>query len=297
MTQPGPGIPASVARGAGQPPRDSEIEVFGLTHPGRIRPHNQDHFLICTLHKSIRVRATSIPHAELLEMPGERLAFLGMVADGVGGSEGGEEASRAAIEAITTYAINTMSCFYAGDPAHHDRLQEALQEAAFVSHREVMARGRERPELAGLATTLTLGFSVWPSLFVLQIGDSRAYLLRGGMLYRLTRDQTLAQDLVDDGVLPADRARASPFAHVLSSALGSNARPVVARYQSERDDVVLLCTDGLTKHVSDERLRERLLAMSSAEAVCRELVDDALEAGGTDNVTVVVGRASPAPGS
>lgn len=293
MSQPSPAVPPSANHAAGPQPRDSEIDVFGLTHVGKVRSENQDHYLVCTLHKSIRVRSTSIPHAELLEVPGERLAFLGMVADGVGGSEGGEEASRAAIEAVTGYATSAMSCYYASDPTQHDRLQEALQEAAHASHAQVLARGRERPDLAGLATTLTLAFSVWPSLFVLQIGDSRAYLLRDGRLHRLTRDQTLAQDLVDNGVLAEDRAWSSPFAHVLSSALGSNARPVVARYESERDDVVLLCTDGLTKHVPDERIRDRLLAMTSAEAACRQLLDDAMAAGGTDNITLIVGRAMP----
>jgi serine/threonine protein phosphatase PrpC len=280
----------STGRPAGPQPRDSDIDVFGLTHPGRVRPDNQDHFLLCTLHRNIRVRATSIPHPEALEVPGERLAYLGMVADGVGGGEGGEEASRVAIEAIATYATGAMNT---ADPSQHDRLLEDLQRAALESHEQVLAKGRARPELAGLATTLTLGFSVWPSLFVLHLGDSRAYLLREGRLHRLTRDQTLAEDLVDNGVLPAEKVGSSPFAHVLSSAIGSNARPVVARYDSAPEDVVLLCTDGLTRHVPDERIRERLLAMTSAEQAARALLDDALEAGGHDNVTLVLGRARP----
>jgi protein phosphatase len=288
--------PPATAREVAPPPLDDQIDVFGITHPGKVRRGNQDHFLLCTLHRQIRVRSTSLPNPELLEMPGERLAYLGAVADGVGGSEGGEEASRAAIEAIARYACHTMNCYYATDPEEHGAFLEALREAAQRSHQQVLELGRQRPDMAGMATTLTLGLSVWPSVFLLQIGDSRAYLLRDGRLHRLTRDQTLAQELVDDGVLPEARASTSPFAHVLSSAIGSHARPVVTRYESEPRDVVMLCTDGLTKHVPDERIRERLLAMTSAEQAARALLQDALEGGGTDNVTIVLGRARPPQG-
>jgi protein phosphatase len=274
-------------------PRDDQLDIFGLTHQGKVRTENQDHFLLCSLHRSIRVHSTSLPDRTLLEMPGERLAFLGMVADGVGGSTGGEEASRAAIEAIAIYSSRAMDCYYAAHPGNHDALLEALQDAGRDSHEKVIARKRERPELDGMATTLTLAFSVWPSLFLLQVGDSRAYLLRDGSLRRLTRDQTLAQDLVDDGVLTESRADLSPFAHVLSSAIGSNARPVVTRHESEVSDVVLLCTDGLTKHVSERRIVEQLLANPSSRRACEALVQDALDGGGTDNVTVLIGRARP----
>jgi protein phosphatase len=216
-----------------------------------------------------------------------------MVADGVGGTDGGEEASRAALEAIATYAAHTMRCYQEAIELDHTELLDSLQRAAQASHERVCAIGRERPELAGLATTLTLAFSIWPSLFLLQIGDSRAYRLRDGRLERLTRDQTVAQDLVDDGVLRESAAHQSPFAHVLSSAIGSRAAPVVTRHESQRRDVILMCTDGLTKHVSDERLRERLIGMTTAEDACRALLDDALAAGGTDNVTILVGRVKP----
>lgn len=274
-------------------PRDDQLDVFGVTHRGKVRTDNQDHFLLCTLHRTIRVHSTSLPDRNLLEVPGERLAFLGMVADGVGGSSGGEEASRAALEAIALYASQTMDCYYGANSRDHAALLESLQEAALDSHQKVLARKTARPELGGMATTLTLAFSVWPSLFLLHIGDSRAYLLREGELHRLTRDQTLAQDLVDDGVLTASRADLSPFAHVLSSAIGSNARPEVTRHESEVSDVVLLCTDGLTKHVSEARIREQLLAQPTSQAVCTALLQDALDGGGSDNVTVLVGQARP----
>lgn len=271
-------------------PRDDELDVFGLTHQGKVRPTNQDHFLIATLHKMMQVRSTSLPNPELLEMPGERLATLIMVADGVGGANAGEEASRAALESIASYVTETMQCYYRADPADERAFEDALRAGAAACHAAVVQRASINPELRGMATTLTLGLAVWPSLFLLQIGDSRAYQLRDGKLIRLTRDQTLAQDLVDTGALkPSDLAR-SPLAHVLSSAIGAEWRPVVSKVALNRQTTILLCTDGLTKHVPDERIEARLNAIRSSEEVCRTLVNDALEAGGSDNITVLCGR-------
>jgi protein phosphatase len=124
------------------------------------------------------------------------------------------------------------------------------------------------------------------------VGDSRCYRYRDGKVLQLTRDQTMAQDLVDSGVLPAERAKQSPFAHVLSSSLGGRTtEPVVTKTDLRPYDIILMCTDGLTKHVSDERIAERLGKLETSEQAARMLVDDALEAGGSDNVTVLVLRA------
>jgi protein phosphatase len=218
------------------------------------------------------------------------LAFLAIVADGVGGSTDGEAASRAAIETIAGYVTTTMRCYYTGDPHESDEFLKALREVAFEANRAVIARGVAEPELQGMATTLTLAIGVWPSLFLLQVGDSRAYLLRGGALRQLTKDQTVAQDLVDQGVMRLSAAHRSPLAHVLSSAIGGETEPQVDRIGLEPGDVVLLCSDGLTKHVTDDSIRDRLQAMTSARQVCEDLVAEALAGGGTDNVTVVVVR-------
>src|SRR5436853_445423 len=119
----------------------------------------------------------------------------------------------------------------------------------------------------------------------------RCDLLRNGELMQLSRDQTLAQDLVDRGVFRRSDTLSSPFSNVLSSALGGpEAAPIVTHMQQEWGNVGLLCSDGLTKHVPDNRIRERLLAMTSAKQVCEDLLRDALDAGGTDNITVLVGR-------
>ncbi len=270
-------------------PRDEDLDFFGLTHPGLVRRDNQDHYLVSTLHKTARVRATSLPNPELFELPSQRLASFGMVADGVGGHQGGETASRTAVESIAEYVKETMNAFYAADESDEHAFFAALQEAAALCHRHVIERAEATGQPTG-ATTLTLFVAVWPSLYVLHVGDSRLYLFRRrGGLERLTRDQTMAQHLVDVGAMPKDAAARSPLAHVLTSAIGgSEASPDVTRAELRTGDAVLLCTDGLTKHVSDERIAERMRTMTSAEQVVRGLVDDALAGGGTDNVTVLV---------
>ena len=276
-------------------PRDEEIDVYGLTHPGKVRAENQDHFLICALKKQMVVRLTSLPDADNLMAEPERLASLAMVADGVGGGAKGAEASRIALEAVAKYVSSSMRCYYAQGLADDRELSETLQEGALQWHMELVRRGEENPEYRGMATTLTLYLGVWPRAYLLQVGDSRAYLLRRGELIQITRDQTMAQELVDLGVLSRADASDSPLAHRLSSSIGgSQTAPVVTRFEMTWGNVLLLCSDGVTKHVSDERLRERLRTMTSAKQVCEDLLQDALEGGGSDNITVIVGR--PVPG-
>lgn len=281
---------------SGERPLDEEIDVFGMTHVGKTRAENQDHFLICSLQKTLEVHATSLPDTSVFPQRGERLAFVGVVADGVGGVAGGEEAARVAVGEIAGYVTGSLHCYYTNDPTQEDSFKAALEEGVLSAHRRVQADAEGRGERG--ATTMTMVMAVWPRLYVLQVGDSRCYLLRGTKFYRLTRDQTLAERLIDEGLVQREEAERSRLAHVLTSAVGgTEIMPVMTALTSRRGDVLLACSDGLTKHVSEDRIRDRLQAMTSAEQVCRELVDDALEAGGSDNITVLVGAARSRPGS
>jgi len=126
---------------------------------------------------------------------------------------------------------------------------------------------------------------------VLQVGDSRYYILRDGELTQVTRDQTMAEELITSGVLTRTQAFRTRWASVLSSSIGGKqTAPVVTRVPSDGRTVHLMCSDGLTKHVPDERIRERLATMTSAQQACEALLADALEGGGTDNITIIVGR-------
>ncbi len=281
-------VPATAVR----KPRDDEIDVHGLTDAGKVRKDNQDHFLVCALRKQMVVQLTSLPDADHLMADSERLAFLAMVADGVGGAAKGEEASRVALEAVTHYVSRSMRCYYAAGSADDQEFSDALQAGASQGHAELLRRGEENPDHRGMATTLTLFLGVWPRAYLLQVGDSRCYLLRHGELAQITRDQTMAQELVDAGVMPAEVAAGTRLAHTLSSSIGGRQTdPKVTRLDMTWGHVVLLCSDGLTRHVSDDRIRDVLRAMTSAKQACEDLLNEALEGGGSDNITIVIGRA------
>ncbi len=283
----------SVTQAPGQRPKDNELDLFGLTHPGKVRKENQDHFMLCTVHQQVVVHGTSLPIPEELPLRGERLATIMLVADGVGSGSGGGEASRITTETITSYVANTMRCYHAAGSAAQDEFFAALKEAALEAHETVRAAASTRSDPKGMATTMTLGIAVWPNLYVVQIGDSRCYYYYDGTLQQITRDQTVAQHLIDVGAMPPERAAGSPFRHVLSSAIGGGeALPEVSRFDiTPRGCVILLCSDGLTKHVSDAMIEQQLRAMTSSEQICHSLLQLALDDGGSDNVSIVVGRA------
>jgi protein phosphatase len=214
------------------------------------------------------------------------------VADGVGSSAAGEEASRLTVEGITEYVAGSMKCYYKAKSADDTPFSDELEEAAMQVHEAIVARAKDDDERRRMATTLTLWLGVWPRAYLLQVGDSRCYMLRGGQeLVQISRDQTMAQELIDQGILSRAEAPRTRWANVLSSAIGGHqTAPVVTRMDLTWDDTGLLCSDGLTKHVPDEKIAERLRNMTSAKQVCEDLVQDALDDGGTDNITVLVAR-------
>ena len=274
-------------------PHDDEIDVFALSHAGKVRAQNQDHFLLATIHKRVQVVQTNLTEQQRLPMEDERLAFIAMIADGVGGAEGGEEASATALEVAMQYMARSTDCYYQADGGD-EQFINVLQDAAMRSHQAVIDRARVVAEGRPMATTLTLWMGVWPFYYLLQVGDSRCYLFREGELTQISRDQTIAQDLLDQGIFTRAMAARSQYSNVLSSAIGGDeAVPVVTRMRADWKSIHLLCTDGLTKHVSDDTIRERLSSMTSSRQVCEQLLEDALAGGGTDNISIIVGRSVP----
>lgn len=272
-------------------PHDDEVDFYGLTHRGNVREVNQDHFLICQLEKRVRVFQTSLPNGDAFAPWGERVAFLAMVADGVGGGVKGEAAARLALQAATEYVALSMQCYHTHDATDMQTFLDTLQEAAWQGHARVVAEAESNTELRGMATTLTLWLAVWPRAYLLQVGDSRFYRLSNGELLRVSRDQTMAQELVDQGVMHHSTAFQTRWANVLSSSIGgAQTAPVVTEMDQSWNDVYMLCSDGLTKHVPDERIADRLRAMTSAKQVCEVLLQDALDAGGSDNISIIIGR-------
>jgi len=264
------------------------IDTYGLTDIGKVRSNNEDQFLVACLHKSMDLRHTSLTVADLFDNLRDSEAHILVVADGVGGVPGGQLASGTAVQALIDYISHTMGCYYGhGVDREHEFISQ-LEEAVQHTHERVQqahgSKGR------GPATTLTMVILIWPRAYIVQVGDSRGYYLRKGRLKQFTRDQTMSELMVDEGVMSEAEARDSGLDHVLSSAIGVDAKPSIGLLDLEWGDTLLLCTDGLTKHLTDIAISEVLQRSGSAHDLCHQLVSTALERGGRDNITVVIGR-------
>ncbi len=268
------------------------VDVAGRTDIGKVRAVNEDQFLIAALHKLIDIHDTSLPDRYRTRIHSGARAVVLLVADGVGGAPAGERASSITLDAIMNYVTHSMRCFYALDQQAAPDLLHELAGSVRRSHEAVLAQGAESPEHAGMATTLTMAHVLWPRAYVVHIGDSRCYRLRGDQLELVTRDQTLSQALVESGEISQEQAQRSPFAHVLLQAIGGpqDIEPAVSQIDLEPGDTLLLCTDGLTKHVARNEMAALLTGAASAADAARALIDTALAGGGSDNVTAVVAR-------
>lgn len=264
------------------------IESHGLTHAGRVRQENEDHFLIASLQRSLEVRQTNFRDLEFFERLRGPRAYLFAVADGVGGQAGGELASGMALATTTEYLSETVGSYHAVAPGDERSFLGPLGEAAQRAHARLLeAFGGSRGQ--GPATTLTMALVVWPRVFIVHVGDSRAYLLRGGRLRRLTRDQTMGAYLMEHYAMSEQAVEQGGYNNVLASAIGApDMNPAVHEVALEHGDRLLLCTDGLTKHVSEERAEAVLAQDATPAASCEELVRLTLAGGAEDNVTLVV---------
>jgi len=274
-----------------QKPLPSEIDVCGLTHRGRVRSENADHFLIASFHRAMQVHGSSIPHSAFSALSADSRGYVFLIADGVGAFAQAANGSARAIRSVAQYLVDMSEVTLPTDPEREEQIIARVRDA-FVEAHETLQQLDEAGIPGSAVTTLTMLVTIWPRVFLVHVGDSRAYRLREGELTQLTTDQTMAQAMIDSGEWTRATADASPLKHVLVSALGSSrADPQVGVLPLERKDVLLLCTDGLTKHVSDDEIREHLLKPLPSEAVCQSLIDLTLARGAEDNVTVVMGKA------
>jgi protein phosphatase len=265
------------------------VDASGLTDVGLKRKVNEDHFVIAALRKSTDVRQSSLSDTRVFDMLRGPEALLFVVADGVGGRPGGAQASETAVTALVDYIGRAAGCFHQLDVDREHEFVAQLEAAVQDAHQRVVAQSGRPGQ--GPATTLTMATLVWPRVYLVPVGDSRAFYLHKGRLRQLTRDQTTGEYMVDAGVWTQDQANKAPMGGTLVSALGGDEMTVaVGLVDLQPGDVLLLCTDGLTRHVNDARIAEILGRAPDAETACRELVADALAGGGHDNVTVIVAR-------
>jgi PPM family protein phosphatase len=265
------------------------VEYAAATDVGKVRTNNEDHHLIAHLERSLRILSTSLPHGALPDFEEESFAFT--VADGMGGMAAGEVASATAIMSGMHQAMRSDKWALRIDDAQARALAERATRYFEKIHDEVTRRSKSDDALAGMGTTLTTAYSAGFDLFTFHVGDSRVYRLHEGRLEQLTRDHTVAQLLADVGGIPREQANRLGMKHVLTGAVGAGKKeilPEIRRHKLVSGDRLLICTDGLTDMLPDDRIAEILASRPSPPAACRALVDAALEAGGRDNVTAIV---------
>src|SRR3954468_14778855 len=256
-----------------------KVRVFGRTDVGQIREHNEDNFLVADLTR----RTRSLMESDREPPVGDRGMLLG-VCDGMGGAAAGEVASQLAVDIIYEKLVQ-------GDPpAHHDdlarRLVQAVEEAGIRIFNEARADRTRR----GMGTTATIAALLDARLFVAQVGDSRAYVLRGDKFVQVSRDQSLVNQLIEAGQLTEEEAETFEHNNIILQALGTaeTVQVDLTYVDLRHGDTLLVCSDGLSGMVRADEMREVLLSHREPFDACKELVDRANRAGGHDNITVIV---------
>jgi PPM family protein phosphatase len=270
------------------------VDLGALTHPGKVRPKNEDHFLAARFGRSLLTLRTNLPAGAVPDRFDD-VGYVLVVADGVGGSSAGEVASSLAIAAginLTLKAPKWNMVMSAEEVREHlDKMPHRFRQIDQI----LTERARSDASLVGMSTTFTGTYSIGADLFLYHVGDSRAYLFRQRRLFQLTRDHTTAQALADAGWIAPEEVATHRLRHVLTRSLGGrggNVEVEVQHSQLADGDRLLLCTDGLTEMVPDARIAEVLARTEPSQEACGALVDLALDAGGKDNVTVVLARYS-----
>ncbi|MHB1073858.1 MAG: Stp1/IreP family PP2C-type Ser/Thr phosphatase, partial [Gemmatimonadaceae bacterium] len=260
------------------------VQVFGRTDVGRTREHNEDAFVVADLTTN---NATLQPEVRT-HVSGPR-GTLFMVADGMGGAAAGEIASAMAIEVVVREMQRLWidSADTSGGAFAH-----ALREATATTNAEIHAFALRHPEYRGMGTTATIAGLLGDTLYLAQVGDSRAYIVRDGVARQITKDQSLIQKLVEAGELTEEEAAVSERRNIILQALGPEAqvRVDLTHQQVRRGDVLVLCSDGLSGQVSKEQIAAVVTAHDDLVTVCKTLIDMANEAGGPDNITVIAAR-------
>lgn len=272
------------------------VKAFGVTDTGRVRPSNEDQFLSAELTKTMRIWQTSLPEPKA--QFGVDRGHLFLVADGMGGHRAGEQASALAVVAIEQFTLNTFKWFFDSNGPDAQRVLTQFQAALRQADARILEESTEHPELHGMGTTVTMAFHLDTQLCVVHVGDSRAYVYGDDGLYQVTQDHTLMADMVRQGALQPEQVAQHRLRHVITNVVGGNETGVHVEAHAlevHAGDRLLLCSDGLTEVVTDDAIAAVLRAEPDPESACRKLVAQANEAGGPDNITVLIARFDAAP--
>lgn len=282
-----------------KPSGTSRLDFFAQTHPGRVRLTNEDHYFAARLSRTLETLDTSLPTGDVPKVA-EIDAYIFAVADGVGGHVAGERASRLVIIEGVQSVLSSAYWALLLDNGESQRLRARIA-AYFETMNEALRQAVENdPELDGMATTLSAVYVVGLRAFVVHIGDSRVYLQRDGALTQLTRDHTMAQRMVDAGLIEQSDVAHHPRKHVLTKVLAGRSdmgSPDVTDHELRPGDCLVISSDGLSDLVPAEQIGRLLAANPNPPDAVKALINAALDAGGRDNVTVIVVRVLPSKAS
>lgn len=272
------------------------VEIHATSHVGRVRRGNEDNYLLLNISKSKAWTSSQDAGEFVIESQKFEIDDTGVilaVSDGMGGALAGEVASKMAVDSVCEKMI-TEDVDATLTPEEYDQnLISRLYNATVYANYLIHQQGRSDPQYQGMGATFT-GIGVTPtSVDIIQVGDSRAYLVRNEKIYQVTKDQSLVQQLIDAQQISAEEAETHTLKNVILQALGAQNEiyPVSARVDPHRNDVFLICSDGLSNKVNAAAMQRIVLTnMEHLEQACAELVKEANENGGEDNITVVLAK-------
>ena len=287
-------MPTSNNAAVSEPRSPFGVRSFGLSDRGEKRDSNEDCFAIAELARTLRVHHTNLPQSS--QSLSSHRGYVFLIADGVGGSQAGGIASGLSLRTIEDFLLNTLKRFSNLQADEEQGALRALQDALCHADSRIFEETAKHPEWQGMGTTLTMAFAVNWRLFVAHAGDTRCYLYAGGKLQQLTRDHTMTAEMARRGIISAEKAAGHPWRHVVTNILGGTTRGVQVELHSldlHPDDVLLLCSDGLTEMVPEENIAAVLQKENDPQRACKRLITEANRLGGKDNITVIVTRISP----
>jgi protein phosphatase len=274
------------------------VEIHATSHVGRVRRGNEDNYLLLNIANSRSWTSEQADGEFVIESQRFDVDPNGVVlavSDGMGGALAGEVASKMAVETVCDRLLTEDTDQTLTPEGIHYDLISKLYNATVHANYLVHQQGRTDPQFQGMGATFT-GIGLTPEgVDIIQVGDSRAYLVRNGKIYQVTKDQSLVQQLIDAQQISAEEAETHTLKNVILQALGAQNEiyPVSARLTPNQNDVLLLCSDGLSNKVSAANMQKHVVEnIDKLEQACAELVKEANENGGEDNITVILAKLS-----
>jgi PPM family protein phosphatase len=272
--------------------RSVSADFAALSQAGKARHNNQDRYFVGQLGRMFETVLSNVPKP-LLPMRVEERGYGMLVADGMGGEAAGEVASSMAVNLLLNFVISAGKWGRRIDKQEAREIVQRARQFMAQVHDALLKKGEAEPRLAGMGTTLTVAYSFGDELVIAHVGDSRAYLFRQSKIYQLTRDHTLVQQLVDAGYLSPKEAARHHFRHTLTNVLGGRSGSVktdIEHFRLEDQDRLLLCSNGLTEMLDAAAISRVLGSTPDVNAACSRLIELALDAGSSDDITAVLAQ-------